>query len=65
MKQLTRSEVVPAAAICVNINDWRFFDNNFGEEESDRLIITVANILKEKLEECGIDNAVIGRVEGD
>lgn len=65
MKQLTRSEVVPAAAICVNINDWRFFDNNFGEEESDRLIVTVANILKEKVEECGFENAVMGRVEGD
>lgn len=65
MKQLTRSEVVPAAAICVNINDWRFFDNNYGEEESDRLIVTVANILKEKVEECGFENAVMGRVEGD
>lgn len=65
MKELAEREVVPTAAICVNINDWRFVDNNFGEEESDRLIVTVADILKTKAEEAGLDHAVIGRVEGD
>lgn len=65
MKQLAEREVVPTAAICVNINDWRFVDNNYGEEESDRLIVTVAEILKLKAEENGLENAVIGRVEGD
>lgn len=65
MKELAEREVVPTAAICVNINDWRFVDNNFGEEESDRLIVTVAEILKTKVEETGLNHAVIGRVEGD
>lgn len=65
MKELAEREVVPTAAICVNINDWRFVDNNFGEEESDRLIVTVAEILKAKAEEAGLAKAVIGRVEGD
>lgn len=65
MKELAEREVVPTAAICVNINDWRFVDNNFGEEESDRLIVTVAEILKAKVEETGLNHAVIGRVEGD
>ncbi len=65
MKQLAEREVVPTAAICVNINDWRFVDNNYGEEESDRLIVAVAKILTDKAEECGFENVVIGRVEGD
>jgi len=65
MKELVEREVVPTAVICVNINDWRFVDNNFGEEESDRLIVTVADILKAKAEEAGLEHAVIGRVEGD
>lgn len=65
MRQLAEREVVPTAVICVNINDWKFFDSHFGEEESDRLVLTVANILKEKAQEAGFDDAVIGRVEGD
>lgn len=65
MKDLADKGVVPTAAICVNINDWRFVDDNFGEEESDRLIVTVADILKAKAGEMGFDGAVIGRVEGD
>ena len=65
MKELADREIVPTAAICVNINDWKFVDDNFDEEESDRLIVIVANILKEKVKEAGLDKAVIGRVEGD
>ncbi len=65
MKELAEREVVPTAVICVNINDWRFVDNNFGEEESDRLIVTVAEILKDTAAETGMEHAVIGRVEGD
>lgn len=65
MKELAEREVVPTAAICVNINDWKFVDNHFGEEESDRLIVTVADILKSKAREAGLEHAVIGRVEGD
>lgn len=65
MRQLEEREVVPTAVICVNINDWKFFDNHFGEEESDRLVLTVADILRTKAQEAGLDKAVIGRVEGD
>lgn len=65
MKELARAETVPTAVICANINDWRFVDTNFGEEESDRLIVTIADIIKRCAVEAGIDDAVIGRVEGD
>ena len=65
MRQLAEREVVPTAVICVNINDWKFFDSQFGEEESDRLVLTVANILQDKAREAGFADAVIGRVEGD
>ena len=65
MKELAEREVVPTAAICVNINDWRFFDDNFGEEESDRLVVVVADILKEEAKKAGLERAIIGKVEGD
>lgn len=66
MKQLTEREIVPTAAICVNINDWRFADDNFGEEESDRLIVIVADILQQTANTLsGCRDAVIGRIEGD
>ncbi|GFI23056.1 putative diguanylate cyclase CdgI [Lachnospiraceae bacterium] len=65
MKELAEREVVPTAAICVNINDWKFVDNYFGEEESDRLVVTVAEILRNKAQEAGFAHAVLGRVEGD
>lgn len=65
MKELAEREVVPTAAICVNINDWRFFDDNFGEEESDRLVVLVADILKEEAKKAGLERAIIGKVEGD
>lgn len=66
VKQLTEREIVPTAAICVNINDWRFADDNFGEEESDRLIVIVADILQKTANTLsGCENAVIGRIEGD
>lgn len=60
-KELEEREVVPTAVLCININDWKFFDRNFGEEESDRLITIVADIIKEYAPE----NAIIGRIEGD
>lgn len=61
MEQLKEREVVPTAVICVNINDWLFVHDNFGEEESDRLIVTVAEILKN----CADEQAIIGRSGGD
>ncbi len=61
MEQLKEREVVPTAVICVNINDWLFVHDNFGEEASDRLIVTVAEILKS----CADEQTVIGRIGGD
>lgn len=61
MKEFTTQEVVPAAVICANINDWKFVNDNYGEEESDRLIVVIADILKK----CATEDTVIGRVDGD
>lgn len=61
MAVIDRSEVVPVAVINVNINDWKFVNDHFGDEESDRLIQLVANILKEE----GKPEYVVGRIDGD
>ncbi len=61
MKLIDRSEVIPVAVINVNINDWKFVNDHYGDEESDRLIQTVAGILKE---EAG-SGYVVGRIDGD
>lgn len=61
MKVMDQAEVVPVAIINVNINDWKFVNDNFGDEESDRLIKTIADILKQEAK----PDYVIGRVDGD
>lgn len=61
MKVIDRSLVVPVAVINVNINDWKFVNDHFGDEESDRLIKTVADILREEAK----PDFVIGRIDGD
>lgn len=61
MKVIDRSEIVPVAVLNVNINDWKYANDHFGDEESDRLIRVVADILKE---EAG-SYFVIGRIDGD
>lgn len=61
MKVLDRSQVAPIAAICININDWKFVNDHFGDEESDRLIRIIANILQKEAR----PEYVIGRVDGD
>lgn len=61
MKVLDRSQVAPIAAICININDWKFANDHFGDEESDRLIRIIANILQKEAK----PEYVIGRVDGD
>ncbi len=61
MKALDESEVVPIAAVEANINDWKFANDHFGDEESDRLIQVIAGILKEEAKE----EYVLGRVDGD
>ena len=61
MKVIDRAEVVPVAVINVNINDWKYTNDHFGDEESDRLIKTIADILKQEKK----PDYVIGRVDGD
>lgn len=60
-KVIDRSDVVPVAVICANINDWKYVNDNFGDEESDRLIKVVAEILRQEAK----DEYVIGRCGGD
>ena len=61
MKVIDRAEVVPVAVINVNINDWKYVNDNYGDEESDRLIKTIADILRQEKK----PDYVIGRVDGD
>ena len=61
MKVLDRSQVAPIAALCININDWKFVNDHFGDEESDRLIQVVSNIIKEESKA----DFVVGRIDGD
>ena len=61
MKVIDRSEVVPIAVLNVNINGWKFVNDHYGDEESDRLIAVVAGILKEEANPY----FVIGRIDGD
>lgn len=61
IKVIERSAVVPIAVINVNINDWKYANDHFGEEESDRLIQIVASIIKAEAK----PDYVIGRYDGD
>lgn len=61
MKVIDRAGVAPVAVINININDWKYVNDNFGDEESDRLIRIVAGIVKEEAK----PDYVIGRVDGD
>lgn len=61
VKVIERSEVIPVALICVNINDWKYVNDHFGDRESDRLIKTIAEILMKEAN----PEYVIGRVDGD
>lgn len=61
MNVIDRSEVVPVGVVNVNINDWKFVNDHFGDEESDRLIQVVADILQEEAK----PEFVIGRMDGD
>lgn len=61
LKVVDRSQVVPVAVICANINDWKYVNDHFGDEESDRLIQVVASFLKEESK----PEYIIGRCGGD
>lgn len=58
---IDRSEVVPVAEICININDWKYAYDHFGNEESDRLIRVIAEMIRRNAKE----EYVIGRTDGD
>lgn len=61
MQVVDRSQVVPVALICANINDWKYVNDHYGDEESDRLIQIVASILQEEAR----PEYIIGRCGGD
>ncbi len=61
MKVVDRSEVLPVALVVANINDWKFANDHFGDDESDRLIQIVADILNKHAK----PEYIIGRCDGD
>ncbi len=61
LKIVDRSQIAPVSAICININDWKFANDNYGEEESDRLIRIIADIIIRNSK----PEYIIGRVDGD
>ena len=69
MSVIDRSGIVPVAVMNININDWKFVNDHFGDEESDRLIRTVAGFLKEEAnwhielsEECAKDKTLMNKL---
>lgn len=56
-----RSQVIPVAAVCININDWKYVNDNYGDEESDRLIAVIASTVKGEAK----PDYIVGRVDGD
>lgn len=61
LKIIDRSQVVPVAAVCININDWKYVNDNYGDEESDRLIGVISDFIIREAKQ----DYVIGRVDGD
>ena len=61
MNVIERAEIVPIAVLNININDWKFVNDHFGDEESDSLIQVVADIIKEEMK----PEYVVGRIDGD
>ncbi len=61
MRVIDCSEVLPVAVVNININDWKFVNDHFGDEESDRLIRVVADIVKKESK----PDYIIGRIDGD
>lgn len=61
MKIVDRSQIAPVSAICININDWKFVNDNYGDDESDRLIQVIAGIIVKNSK----PEYIVGRVDGD
>ena len=58
---IDRAEIIPVGVVNININDWKYVNDHFGDEESDRLIRLVANLIRTE----GKAEDVVGRVDGD
>ena len=54
MQIVDRSEIVPVAVIEININDWKYANDHYGDEESADIVRKEAN-----------PYFVIGRIDGD
>lgn len=61
MEIIDRSEVIPVALVEANINDWKVVNDRYGNDESDRLIQIVADIIQTNAK----PEYIIGRVDGD
>ncbi len=61
LHRMQQNGIAPVAAVCANINDWKFANDHFGDDESNRLIRIVADIIKQESKPA----YVIGRVDGD
>ena len=61
LRIVDRAEVVPVAVICGNINDWKYVNDTYGDDESDRLIQVIAGFMKKEAK----PEYVIGRWDGD
>ena len=58
---IDRAEIIPVGVVNININDWKYVNDHFGDEESDRLIRLVANLIRAESKA----EYVVGRVDGD
>ena len=58
---IDRAEIIPVGVVNININDWKYGNDHFGDEESDRLIRLVANLIRTESKA----EYVVGRVDGD
>ena len=58
---IDRAEIIPVGVVNININDWKYVNDHFGDEESDRLIRLVANLIRTESKAEYVD----GRVDGD
>lgn len=58
---IDRSQIAPVAVVEANINDWKLHNDSLGDEGSDRLIRTVADLIKKEAR----PEYVIGRTDGD
>ena len=58
---IDRAEIIPVGVVNININDWKYVNDHYGDEESDRLIRLIAKIIREESKA----EYVVGRVDGD